>query len=99
MPTLILVAALCIALLIITWRWEVEKEARETAEEDVARWRRASKEDGQELFRLRAVEEAAYAMYGVLCLHGTLSDDDPTVAQYKRAVEALWQTEIENVRR
>jgi hypothetical protein len=99
MWTLVLIAVLCIAVLIAAWAWEAEKERREEAEKGFRELRRTNRILVEDIQRLRAIEEAAYGMYGVLCLGATLSLDDPQVKAYQRASDAYWKEEVEDATR
>jgi hypothetical protein len=95
MTTLVLVAALCIALLIVAWRLEVEVERRKEAERDAERYRKTTRILQDDIRRLMAIEEAAYGMYSALCVSGTLSDDDPQVKAFERVQAHYWKGEVE----
>jgi alkyl sulfatase BDS1-like metallo-beta-lactamase superfamily hydrolase len=60
--------------------------------------KQSTSDSGDERMRaLETVERAAYGMYSVLCLKGVLTDDDPAVAAYVKASEALWADEIAEI--
>lgn len=79
----------------LVWGLVSARARAKESDKEAKAWRAAYESIQRECNLLSAIEQASYAIYGVICAGGIVTPESPEFKAYVRASDRYWKDEIE----